>query len=184
MIRAAGALPIPGPVSPPSSERIDGSTRRPLGDGSAAAGTLVRVKTPRSAWITYTALRLLFFAAPFALIYALGLSLQFSMMLSALIAAVLSALISVSLSVLLLSKPREAASESIYEWRNRERTADDIVEDEAIEASETAGPVSDAGTPAETETPVAETAADARAAEATGTAVADDETDAARPERA
>lgn len=94
------------------------------------------VKTPRSAWITYTALRLLFFAAPFALIYVLGLSLQFSMMLAALVAAVLAALISVSLSVLLLSKPREAASQSIYDWRNRERTADDIVEDEAVDAAD------------------------------------------------
>ena len=94
------------------------------------------MKTPRSAWITYTALRLLFFAVPFALIYVLGLSLRFSMMLSALIAAVLAALISVSLSVLLLAKPREAASASIYEWRNRDRTADDIVEDESVDAVE------------------------------------------------
>lgn len=97
------------------------------------------VKNPRSAWITYTALRLLFFAVPFALLYVLGLSLQFSMMVSALIAAVLAALISVSLSVLLLSKSREVASESIYDWRNRERTADDIIEDDAMDAAEAAG---------------------------------------------
>lgn len=109
-----------------------------FGVGSACLATLVPVKNPRSAWITYTALRLLFFAVPFALLYVLGLSLQFSMMVSALIAAVLAALISVSLSVLLLSKSRETASESIYEWRNRDRTADDIIEDDAMDAAEAA----------------------------------------------
>lgn len=103
------------------------------------------MKNPRSAWITYTVLRLLFFAVPFALVYLLGLSLRFSPMLSAIIAAVFAALISISLSLLLLSKPREVASESIYEWRHRDRTADDIAEDEAIAAAGRAQHVDDRG---------------------------------------
>ncbi|WP_053385225.1 DUF4229 domain-containing protein [Leucobacter celer] len=101
------------------------------------------MKNPRSAWITYTVLRLLFFAVPFALVYMLGLSLRFSLMLSAVVATVFAALISVSLSLLLLSKPREVASESIYEWRHRDRTADDIAEDEAIAAAEGVGRAGD-----------------------------------------
>lgn len=93
-------------------------------------------QNPRKAWLTYTLLRLLFFAVPFGLIYLLTISMQFSMMVSALIASVLAALISLSLSVLLLSKPREVASESIYDWRNREKEHDDIVEDAEIEEAE------------------------------------------------
>ena len=87
----------------------------------------------RKAWATYIVLRLLFFAVPFAALYVLGLSIGLSMMLSGVIAAVLATLIGVSLSILLLSKPREQASESIYDWRTRERTSDDIAEDAAIE---------------------------------------------------
>ncbi|PRI11253.1 DUF4229 domain-containing protein [Leucobacter massiliensis] len=94
------------------------------------------MKNPRTAWLVYTALRLLFFAVPFALIYLLASSMRFSLMVSALIAAIFAALISASLSLLLLAKPRETASASIYEWRNRERTADDIAEDAAIDAAE------------------------------------------------
>ena len=90
----------------------------------------------RKAWITYSVLRLLFFIVPFGLLYALGLSIGMSMTASGATAAVLAALISVSLSLLLLSKSRERASESIHDWRNRDRTADDIVEDEAIDHSE------------------------------------------------
>lgn len=96
-------------------------------------GKLTAVSTHRKAWITYTVLRLLFFAVPFAALYVLGLSMGISVPISGVLAAVLAGLISVSLSVLLLSKPREQASESIYEWRNRDRTEDDIAEDEAIE---------------------------------------------------
>lgn len=90
----------------------------------------------RNAWIVYTLLRLLFFAAPFALVYALGLALNLSTLISAIVAAIIAALIGVSLSVLLLSNQRRAASESIYAWRNRTRTADDIVEDEAVDAAD------------------------------------------------
>ena len=85
------------------------------------------MKTPRTAWIVYTVLRLLFFAIPFALLFVLGLWPW--------LAAVFAALIGVSLSIIFLSKPRATASESIYDWRNRDRTADDIVEDEAVDIS-------------------------------------------------
>ncbi|WP_427870385.1 DUF4229 domain-containing protein [Leucobacter luti] len=82
----------------------------------------------RTAWITYTVVRLMFFAVPFALLYLLGIWPW--------LAAIFAALIGVSLSVIFLSRPRETASESIYDWRNRDRTADDIVEDEAVDAAE------------------------------------------------
>lgn len=85
------------------------------------------VKNPRTAWIVYTVLRLLFFAIPFALLFVLGIWPW--------LAAVFAALIGVSLSIIFLSKPRATASESIYDWRNRDRTADDIVEDEAVDIS-------------------------------------------------
>lgn len=88
----------------------------------------------RKAWTTYIVLRLLFFVVPFAALYALALALGFSMTLAGITAAVLAALIGVSLSILLLSKPREEASESIYAWRNRDRTADDIAEDEVLDS--------------------------------------------------
>lgn len=80
----------------------------------------------RKAWITYTVLRLLFFAVPFALFFMIGWPWW--------LALVAAALISLSLSIIFLSKPRETASESIYEWRTRGRTHDDIVEDEAVDA--------------------------------------------------
>lgn len=86
--------------------------------------------------MTYTALRLLFFAVPFAALYVFGLSLGMTMFMSGVVAAVIASLIAVSLSVLLLSKQREQASVSIYEWRNRDRTADDIAEDAAIDHDE------------------------------------------------
>lgn len=91
----------------------------------------------RKAWITYSLLRVLFFVVPFAALYALGLNLGFTMAMSGIIAAVIATLIAASLSMLVLSKPRERASESIHEWRNRDRTADDIEEDEALSFDET-----------------------------------------------
>ncbi|MBL3688059.1 DUF4229 domain-containing protein [Leucobacter zeae] len=94
------------------------------------------MNSPRSAWIVYTVLRLVFFAVPFALVYLLGQALGFSQMLSAIIGAVIAGLIGVSLSVIFLSKQRETASESIYEWRQQERTPDSIAEDEAIDAAD------------------------------------------------
>ncbi|MFV0435184.1 MAG: DUF4229 domain-containing protein [Leucobacter sp.] len=102
------------------------------------------MKNHRSAWLVYSALRLLFFAVPFALVYVLCIVIGLSMMLSALVAVVLAALISLSLSVLLLSKPRDAASESIYAWRTKGREHDDIVEDEAIDEADRAQTIRDA----------------------------------------
>lgn len=78
-------------------------------------------------------LRLLFFVVPFGLIYWLGLQLQFSLALSGGVAAVLAALISLSLSVIFLSRPRAVAAQSIVDWRNRDRTVDDIEEDDALD---------------------------------------------------
>lgn len=72
-------------------------------------------------------LRLAFFAVPFALLYFIGWPWW--------VALIIAALAGASLSVIFLHRPREAASESIYDWRNRDRTPDDIVEDDAIEAS-------------------------------------------------
>lgn len=88
----------------------------------------------RKAWIVYIALRLLFFAVPFAVLYFIGWP--------AWLATVVAALIALSLSVIFLQRQRDVASESVYEWRQRTRTEDDIVEDEALEA-----PADDAATP-------------------------------------
>lgn len=99
----------------------------------------MRVKNPRSAWLIYIVLRLLFFAVPFAVLYLIGIQPW--------LAAIFAALIGVALSVIFLARSRATASESIYDWRNRDRTADDIVEDEAVDAGAEhgAGPAGDAG---------------------------------------
>ena len=55
------------------------------------------------------------------------------------LSGIIATLVAVSLSVIFLNRPREAASESIYEWRNRKRTADEIAEDDAIAHAESAG---------------------------------------------
>lgn len=89
----------------------------------------------------YIALRLLFFVAPFAVLMLLGIWPWLS--------AVFAGLIGVSLSVIFLAKPRAVASESIYEWRNRDRTADDIVEDEAVDGAQNSVPGSDSANPDE-----------------------------------
>lgn len=86
----------------------------------------------RTAWIVYIVLRLLFFAVPFAALYMIGWHWA--------LAAIVAALVSISLSVLFLSKPRETAAVSIHEWRHRDRTHDDIVEDAEIAAGEAAAP--------------------------------------------
>ena len=111
----------------------------PLGEErecTVYVGRLIAVSEQRKAWATYIVLRLLFFIVPFAALYALGLALGFTMMMSGVIAALLAALIGVSLSILLLSKPREEASQSIYAWRNRDRTADDVAEDAVLDGEE------------------------------------------------
>ncbi|MBL3690333.1 DUF4229 domain-containing protein [Leucobacter chromiireducens subsp. chromiireducens] len=112
-------------------------------------GRLVAVKNPRTAWIVYIVLRLLFFAAPFAVFFLMGIKPW--------LAAIFAALIGVSLSIIFLSKPRDTASESIYDWRNRERTADSIVEDEAMDA-ETQGTAAAAAETVSAEAVDAETA--------------------------
>lgn len=83
----------------------------------------------RSAWLTYSLLRLVFFAVPFGVLYAIGWAWW--------LALIIATLIAVALSVLLLHKPRSAASESIYAWRNRDRTFDDIAEDAVLDGPET-----------------------------------------------
>lgn len=103
---------------------------------------------PRTAWTVYTLLRLLFFVVPFAAIMLL--LHDWPDLIAGIAAAIAAALISVSLSVLLLSKYREAASRSIHEWRNSERTADDIFEDSEIDSHTPAA--TDADTRAEQET--------------------------------
>ncbi len=85
----------------------------------------------RTAWIAYIVLRLVFLAVPFAVLMIIGWPWW--------LALAVSTLIALSLSIIFLSKPRETASTSIYEWRNRDRTADDVVEDEAVEAAESIG---------------------------------------------
>ena len=77
----------------------------------------------------YIALRLLFFVVPFAVMLWV---LHWPWWLAAIVAT----FVALSLSVIFLSKPREVASESIYDWRMRDRTADDVFEDDAIEAVE------------------------------------------------
>lgn len=80
----------------------------------------------RTAWTVYTILRLVFFAVPFTVLY---FALGWTWWLSAIIATI----IAFSLSIIFLSRQRETASESIHDWRQRTRTADDIVEDDALD---------------------------------------------------
>lgn len=98
------------------------------------AGRLSNVNT-RKAWTIYILLRLLFFAVPFALLVLLLNSWGWPYWPTALLSTAIAALVSVSLSVIFLSKPRDIASESIYAWRHRDRTADDVVEDDALDAA-------------------------------------------------
>ena len=82
------------------------------------------------AWAIYILLRLGFFLVPFALLVWLGTMMWFPIWL----AAIFAALIGLSLSMLVLNKPRSEASETIYDWRERRRSADDIAEDDIVEA--------------------------------------------------
>jgi hypothetical protein len=81
----------------------------------------------RSAWTIYIALRLTFFAVPFVLV-------TFVLVWPWWLAVIIATLVSLSLSMIFLTKPREVASESIYAWRMRDRTHDDIFEDDAIDS--------------------------------------------------
>lgn len=78
------------------------------------------VNTGKS-WALYIVLRIVFFAVPFAVLLLINWPWWLALLISTLIA--------LALSVIFLSRQRSEASTSIYEWRNRERTADDIAED-------------------------------------------------------
>lgn len=91
----------------------------------------------QKAWATYVVLRLLFFVVPFAGVFWLTSSLSMPLIFAAVIAAVLAGLIAMSLSLLFLSRSRERAAESIYAWRHRDRTADDVIEDEVVDQAST-----------------------------------------------
>ncbi|PII87891.1 hypothetical protein BMH32_12555 [Leucobacter sp. OLJS4] len=82
----------------------------------------------RSAWLVYIVLRLLFFVVPFAALMLIGWTWWLS--------AIVATLAAVSLSVIFLNRQRSAASESIYAWRTKERTEDDVIEDDAVDAAE------------------------------------------------
>lgn len=81
-------------------------------------------------WAMYIVLRLLFFIVPFVLLVWLGTVVWMPIWLAAIVAA----LIGFSLSLLLLSTPRDRASTTLYDWRQRHRTQDEIEEDDLIEA--------------------------------------------------
>ena len=78
----------------------------------------------RKAWTVYIVWRLVFIAVPFAALMLIGWPWW--------LAAITATLVAVSLSVVLLSKPREIAAESVYDWRHRGHTADNIAEDAEI----------------------------------------------------
>lgn len=91
-------------------------------------------------WAVYIVLRLLFFIVPFALLVWLGTVIWMPVWLAAIVAA----LIGFSLSLLVLSKPRDEASTTIYDWRQRQRTQDEIEEDDLVEAQQSDAQQSDA----------------------------------------
>lgn len=82
----------------------------------------------RTAWIVYSVLRLLFFAIPFAVLYLIGWQWW--------LAAITATLIALALSVIFLYRPRSVASESVYDWRTRSRTHDDVAEDSVLDQSD------------------------------------------------
>ena len=79
-------------------------------------------------WIWYTALRVLLFAVPLAVLLIAGVNPWIS--------TVVAALFGLSASLLFLRRPREEMSSELYSARNRETPAvrdDDEVEDAAID---------------------------------------------------
>lgn len=73
------------------------------------------------AWLTYTVLRLLFFAVPFAVLYASGVWWWLS--------AVIAALFSLSLSMLVLTRLRNEVAAAIDRTRREGRTPTAVDED-------------------------------------------------------
>jgi len=93
---------------------------------------------PRSPFLLYTVLRLLFLAAPLVGLMLLGVTWM--------IAVPVAAVVGLCLSYIFLAKPREAVARDIYERRNREKplhTEDDDIEDEAQDAAAARRPASD-----------------------------------------
>ena len=81
-------------------------------------------------WIWYTALRILLFAVPLAVLLIAGVNPWVS--------AAVAALFGLSASLLFLRRPRESIASDLYAARHRETPAvrdDDEQEDAAIDAS-------------------------------------------------
>lgn len=92
--------------------------------------------TARKTWIVYTLARLAFFAVPLIILSLIGFQLW--------VAAIFATLIAFSLSVIFLRNIRDDASETIYDWRNRDRTEDDITEDALLDDSSPEAEAADA----------------------------------------
>ena len=93
-------------------------------------------------WIWYTALRILMFAVPLAVLLIAGVP--------GWIAALVAALFGLSASLLFLRRPRESMATDLYAARNREKPLvheDDADEDAAIDAA-TPNPASSPAVPA------------------------------------
>jgi hypothetical protein len=81
-------------------------------------------------WIWYTALRILLFAAPLAVLLIAGVNPWVS--------AAVAALFGLSASLIFLRRPRETMSSELYAARHREAPVvrdDDEVEDAAVDAT-------------------------------------------------
>ena len=81
-------------------------------------------------WIWYTALRILLFAVPLAVLLIAGVNPWVS--------AAVAALFGLSASLVFLRRPRETLSSELYAARHRETPAprdDDEVEDAAVDAA-------------------------------------------------
>ena len=79
-------------------------------------------------WIWYTALRILLFAVPLAVLLAFGVNPWIS--------TVVAALFGLSASLLFLRRPRESMSSDLYAARHRETPVvrdDDEAEDAAVD---------------------------------------------------
>ena len=80
------------------------------------------------AWIWYTALRILLFAVPLAVLLAFGVNPWIS--------TLVAALFGLSASLLFLRRPRESMSSDLYAARHRETPVvrdDDEAEDAAVD---------------------------------------------------
>jgi len=81
-------------------------------------------------WIWYTAIRVVLFAAPLAVLLIAGVNVWLS--------TAVAALFGLSASLIFLRKPRNAMSHDLYEARHREKPLvreDDAEEDAAVDAA-------------------------------------------------